>query len=251
MVRRVARTTATAVAVGVVFVVASLTALVVSKDPGPLVVSFFALAVSALQFWRAELRGPVVTVLVMDSPAMDIETPSTHGHEQYQATVRQPVVVENVGGHPCALATFRIPGDLIKVSGWGEEHLRIEDGLGGPWDNPRPVILEPRSPVLFTAAWTLRVPAEEGRPLKLREWLSKSGVGEPARHADLVYSEAGSTMRKHVRIEVSQRAVREAVEQLVVASEGGEVSAPIRSRDPISIDFTEVREPTPKDQHPR
>lgn len=246
-VRRLARTTGTVLVVPLLFVVASVTAIAVSKDPAPLVISFGALAISAVQFWRSELRGPDVKVLVMDSPAVDIEKPSTHGQEHYVVTVRQPVVIENVGGHPCVLAKFRIDGDLIKVSGWGEEHLMIEDGLGGPWDRPRPLVLVPREPMLFTATWSLQALEKpvDGKPLNLRDRVTRSGVGVPARHADLAYSEAGTTVQRYVRVAMNESAVRDAVEQLVIVSEGGEASAHVRTPDPIHLDFQDVPDVPP------
>lgn len=243
--RGLARTTAALLVLGVLFVVASVTAVAVSKDPAPLVISFGALALSAGQFWRTELRGPNIKVLVMDSASVDIETPSTHGQEHYVVTVRQPVVVENVGGQPCVLAKFRIDGDLVKVSGWGEEHLEIEDGLGGPWDRPRPLVLVPREPVLFTARWWLQAMERpvDGKPLNLRDRVTKSGIGLPTRSADLAFSEAGTTIRKYVPVSMNVDAVRNAVEQLVIVSEGGEASARILSPDPINLDFQDVPRP--------
>jgi hypothetical protein len=240
--RRLMRTTATVLSVVVAFGVASLTAIAITDDPAPLVISFGALAVSALQFWRVELRGPDITVLVMESASVDILKPSEYGGEHYLLTVRQPIVIENVGGRPCVLAKFRIPGDLIKLSGWGDEHLVIEGGLGGPWDRPQPVVLDPRTPRLFTAAWTLKVLKDpvDGKPLDLRRRVSRSGIGVPVRHADLAYSETGSTVEKDVRINMNVSAIREAVEQLVVVSEGGEASTTIHTRDPINIDFQDV-----------
>jgi len=228
--------------VALLFVLASLTAIVVSKDPAPLVISFGALAVSVIQFWRAELRGPDLAVLVVNSPASDIQAPSAYGGGYYFLNVRQPIVIENVGGHPCALAKFRIPSELIQVTGWSEEHLTIEDELGGPWDRPQPVVLVPREPRLFMAVWSLKVSKEpvDGRPLNLRERLTGSRLGEPTRHADLVYSDSGRTIEKLVRIEMNQNAIREAVEQLVVVSEGGEATTVIDSPDAVRVDFTDV-----------
>jgi hypothetical protein len=244
-VRRLARTTPAIVLVVAVFVVASLTAIAVSRDPAPVVLSFFALAVSAIQYWRAEFRGPKVTVILLNSPAAEIEKPSTLGHEHYELTVRQPVVIENTGGHPCALAKFRIPGALIFSSGWAEERLAIEDGLGGPWDHPRPVVLVPREPKLFTAAWTLRVPESpsDGKQLDLRGRLGRRAIHDAVRRADLVYSDSGSTTDRRVRIEMNRQAILEAVEQLIIVTEGGVASFQFnmgafnRARDPIHYEL--------------
>jgi hypothetical protein len=248
--RHLARTTAAVLLVVAVFIVASSTALVVSKDPAPLVISFGALALSALQFWRVELRGPDVAVVVMDSPAIDILEPKAYNSEHYLLTVRQPVVIENVGGHPCALSKFRIPSDLIKVSGWSEEHLVIEEEIGGPWERPKPMSLVPREPVLFTAAWSLKVSRRpiDGKPLDLRRRLSKSGLAEPSRHAALAYSESGATVEKLIRIEMNREVLRDAAEQLVLVSEGGEATTRIDSPDPVHIDFTDVPDKQPQEQ---
>lgn len=244
---RVVRTTATAIGLGLALLVASLTALVVSKDPAPLVVSFLALAVTAFQFWRTDLRGPDVTILLMDSTAVDILAPEAYGGADYVLTVRQPIVVENVGGSPCVLAKFRIDGELIKTSVWGHENLVIEDGLGGPWDKLRPEVLDPHQPRLFTAAWSLTALGApgDGKPLNLRHRVERSGLGAPTRHADLAYSETGTTVRKFVRIAMNETAIRQAVEQLLAVSEGDEATMPIRSPDPIHIDFTDVPDGPP------
>jgi hypothetical protein len=240
--RRTVRTTVVAVVIVLTLAVASTVAIAVSRDPAPLVISFGALAVSALQFWRAGFRGPDIAVFVVDSPAIEIVTPSDYGGDQYSLFVRQPVVMENVGGQPCAVGTFRIPNDIIRVSGWFEEHMVIEDQLGGPWDRPRPIVLVPREPKLFTIAWSLRIsqtPAD-GKPLNLRERFERTQLGEPTRHAQLTYSESGGAVDRFVRLSISQVAIRDAVEQLVTVSEGGELSAPIRSPDSIHLDFGDV-----------
>lgn len=249
---RVARTTAGAAVVVVVFAVASATAIVVSDDPAPVVIAFGALTVSALQFWRTEFRGPEVTVLVVDSPTMEISPPDSHGKTEYVLTVRQPIVVENTGGRPCALAKFRIENELIRVSGWGSERMTIEEGLGGPWGRPQPVVLSPREPRLFTAAWALTVKVKplDGTPLNLGQRLRKSGLVKPVRHAELVYSESGTTVAKNVRIELNEDAIKEAAKQLVVLSEGGELGFPIEGPDQVYIDFSGVPDHPQSEESP-
>lgn len=228
---RGARTTAGAAFVVLVFAVASATAIAVSSDPAPVVIAFGALGVSALQYWRTEMRGPQVTVLVIDSPAVEIRSPEEGEEKQYAVAVRQPVVVENTGGRPCALAKFRIASELMRVSGWSEERMTIEGGLGETWGRPNPRILLPREPQLFTATWTFAAEAKplDGTPLDLARRLKRAGLVKPVRHADLVYSESGTTITKSVRIALNEDVIREAASQLVVMSHGGEPGLTVHS----------------------
>jgi hypothetical protein len=227
--------------------VGSIAAMSVSADPAPLIISFVALAVSALQFWRAEFRGPDVVVFSVASPAVEIVRPNDGRRDYYLVTVRQPVVMENIGGQPCAVGTFRIPNDIIRISGWFEEHMVIEDELGGPWDRPRAIVLVPREPRLFTVAWSIKVRSRptDGKPLDLRERFAQTHRGEATRHAQLTYSESGGTVSEFVPLKIGQAAIADAIEQLVIVSEGGDLSAPIRSPDPIHLAFSDVPDTPP------
>ncbi len=119
-------------------------AVVLARDPASVVVACAALGFSLFNLWRAELWGPRISALLVDHPTVRVAGNALAVRFQ----VSQPLVIENIGGHPCVLAGVELVNPMWGGGNWWSAAVTLKD-------TSVPRVLRRRDPVIARLTFDL------------------------------------------------------------------------------------------------